>query len=142
MGLDSLFNYLPLVPERVQKAAEEAVKKAAFDIAAIAMASHPFQNDTGFAESSIYVEVHSGENKYPYSAIEPPSKPGAELLPEIDHPSSRTIAYVAWGANYGIYLEFGTAHMGAYPTLGPAAEIVKPELEKGVKAMMDKFVVF
>ena len=140
MGLESLFNYLPLVPERVQEAAVEAVKKAAFDIAALAIDGPP--RDTGFLKGSIYVEVHSGENKYPYSAIEEPTKPDAEILPEIEAPSSSTVAYVAVGANYGIYVEFGTRNMPAQPYLTPAAEIVKPELEKIVKAMMDKYVVF
>ena len=137
MGLESLFNYLPLVPERVQEAAVEAVKKAAFDIQAIAALNAPV--DTGFLKSSIYVVTH-GESTYGQGALDPPR--GAELLDEIDRPSSSTVAYVAVGANYGIYQEFGTAYQPAQPYLGPAAEVVKPELETIVKAMMDKYVVF
>ena len=132
ISVASLFNYLPELPEALQKAVSEVVRKAAFDIQANAMNAHPFQNQTGFAEASIYVVTHDSST-YGQGVDQIPS--GATLLPEVDKPASPTVAYVAWGASYGVYLELGTRNMPAFPTLAPAAELVRPAYLAALEAI-------
>lgn len=121
MSLLTMFNLLPECPEALQKAVSQVVRKAAFDIQAAAAANAPV--DTGFLRSSIYVVTHS-ESTYGQGSDNPPS--GATLLDPVDAPPDDRTAYVAVGANYGIYVEMGTANMAAQPYLLPAAEAVKP----------------
>ncbi|HET9109676.1 MAG TPA: hypothetical protein VFN78_02510 [Ktedonobacterales bacterium] len=136
------FNLLPEVAAQLPEIASRVVRKAAFDIQHEAMVNHPFNNDTGFAENSIYVVTHDssdyGQNLMNMSGAQ---KPGAELLPEIERPSSRTTAFVAWGANYGIYLEMGTINAPAFPTLAPAAEIVRPQFQAAMETLEDQLVL-
>ena len=126
-----VYNHLPELAAEIEKVASQIVRKAAFDIQALAQTTAPVR--TGFLKSSIYT-VTKGESTY--STIEG----SGPLLPEVDQPSDDRTAYVAVGAEYGIYLEFGTSHMSAQPYLIPAAETVQPafiaamtELEEALK---------
>lgn len=116
-----LFNLFPELPELIQRAVVKAVKKAAFDIQAHAAAGKP--RDTGFLKSSIYVVT---KNASTYGQNLEGDGTG-EMLPEVEKPTSPTVAYVAVGANYGVYQEFGTVNMAAQPYLVPAAEYVYPQ---------------
>lgn len=124
VNVTALFNDLPVMPARLQRAIAKVVRRTAFAIMRDAQTQHPFKNDTGFAEASIYV-VTARESTYGQGIDAMP--PGGALLPSVPAPTSRTFAYVAWGANYGIYLELGTRHAPAFPTLGPAAEQERAE---------------
>ena len=128
----TLFDLFPELPELIQRAVVKATKKAAFMIQAQAAQNAPV--DTGFLKSSIYVVTKSSSD-YGQGASEPPA--GAELLPEVEKPESPTIAYIAVGANYGIYVEMGTRNMPAYPYLMPAAERVFPEYVAALRALED-----
>jgi hypothetical protein len=117
------FNHFPQAAEAFHKALSQAVRKTAFDIQGHAASTAPI--DTGFLRNSIYVVTHD-ESTYGNAS---PSKEGSYLLPEIDKAESDTEAWIAVGANYGIYLEMGTRFMPAKPYLAPAVESVRPTFE-------------
>jgi hypothetical protein len=117
--ITELFNLFPELPELIQEAVIKATKKAAFDIQRLAAVGPP--RDTGFMKSSIYV-VTKDSSTYGQNL-----EGDGELLPEVERPESPTIAYIAVGADYGIYQELGTVNMPAQPYLLPAAEAVFPE---------------
>lgn len=132
-GFLSGWNLLPEVPGALDKAISKVVRKAAFDIQRAAAQNAPV--DTGFLKSSIYV-VTKGASTYGAAAENASGKNGdAELLPEIDQPPNDRTAYVAVGANYGIYQEFGTVNMPAQPYLTPAAELVRPQYLAAMRSL-------
>jgi hypothetical protein len=98
------------------------VRKAAFDVEAQAKARAPV--DTGFMRNSLYVVTKASSTYSQASSDTPP--PGASLLPEIPKPTDDMTAFVAVGANYGLYVEMGTSRMAAQPYLIPAADMVRP----------------
>lgn len=126
-----IYDLLPEMAEKLAKALDEAVKKAAFDIQAAAQAAAPV--DTGFLKNSIYVETHSEST---YGQIAEPTSPTATVLPEVEKPKEHQ-AVVAVGANYGVYVEFGTVHGPAQPYLTPAAAIVEPQFIAALTKMED-----
>lgn len=126
----TLFNLFPELPAAIQTAVKRAVRKAAFDIQADAMRGAAV--DTGFLKNSIYV-VTEGSSNYERAAIRAGKKSDAEMLPEVDPPPDKMTAYVAVGADYGVYVEFGTINMAAQPYLTPAAEWVRPQFIAALK---------
>lgn len=120
MGLITEFNHLEAAKEAINQAISKAVRKAAFDVEGQAKVRAAV--DTGFMKSSIYAEMHDSSDYG--GAGEPPA--GAELLAEIPRAEDDHTAYVAVGASYGIYVEFGTVHMAAQPFMTPAADAVQP----------------
>lgn len=127
------FNLLPEMIEGIKKAADQAVRKATFDIQAAAMDNVPV--DTGFLKSSIYTVTSQGSS---YGQADAPP-PGAALLPEVEllHDGSAN-AVVGVGANYGAFVEYGTVHSPAQPYLGPAMELVAPSFELAMAALEEK----
>lgn len=130
--ITEIFNLFPELPELIQRAVVKATKKAAFDIQRLAAENAPV--DTGFLKSSIYVELKSGST-YGQGVESPPA--GATLLPEVEPPEKATIAYIAVGANYGLFQEMGTVHTPPQPYLVPAAEAIFPAYEAALKALED-----
>jgi HK97 gp10 family phage protein len=47
-------------------------------------------------------------------------------------------ATVGPSVDYGIYVEFGTRHMGARPYMRPAAELIYPKFADAVNAVLRK----
>lgn len=121
------FNRLPEMPALLRKAMEQVIVKACFDIQAQAMSNAPV--DTGMLESSIYTVTAKGSS-YGDGVVDP-----SKLLPEVDAPPNSLTAYVVVGANYGLYVEYGTEHGPAQPYLTPAAEFVRPQFEKAAHAL-------
>ena len=130
--ITEIFNLFPELPELIQRAVVKATKKAAFDIQRLAAQNAPV--DTGFLKSSIYVELKDSST-YAQGVDSPPA--GATLLPEVTPPEKATIAYIAVGANYGLFQEMGTVHTPPQPYLVPAAEAVFPAYEAALKALED-----
>lgn len=117
-----LFNHFPRLQAALHALVVQGVKKAAFDIQAQAQTRCPV--DTGFLKSSIYTITDDGST---YGTGVVPAKPDQHLLPSTDQPPQTDAqAIVAVGAEYGIYVEMGSAHHGAKPYLVPAAEAVRP----------------
>lgn len=123
------FNNFPVLSEKFDIAISQVIRKAAFDIQAKAQGSAPV--DTGFLKNSIYT-VTSDSSNYGNAGSLPK---GASLLPEIPGPPDAHTAYVAVGANYGIYVEMGTRHMPPKPYLDPAVETVRPSFESAMSAI-------
>lgn len=114
-----VYDLLPEIAEKLDKALDELVKKAAFDIQAQAQAKAPV--DTGFLKNSIYVKT---PHESTYGDAQEPEA-GQTLLPEVEPPKKHE-AVVAVGANYGVYVEFGSVHGPAQPYLSPAVAQVEP----------------
>lgn len=133
--MEEEFNFLPELIEALQKTADEAVRKAAFDIQAAAMDNAPV-GETGYLKSSIYT-VTDQSSSYG-QGLEAPA-PGAYLLPEAEllHDGSSN-ALIGVGANYGVYQEMGTIYMAAQPFLGPAIEQVAPSFEEAMSRLEEK----
>lgn len=93
---------LKAVSERIHAKAAVAVEKAAFDIEAHAKANAPVR--TGFLRSSIVAE--------------PTGNPLRWLV----------TAY----AGYSQFVEYGTRNMAAQPYMTPAAELVRPQLQRAI----------
>ena len=62
----------------------------------------------------------------------------AMLLAELPPPPDGTAAYVAVGANYGIYVELGTTRRAAKPYFYPAVEAVRPSFDAAMSAIQAK----
>jgi HK97 gp10 family phage protein len=111
------FNHLDALAKALTPAVQKIVTKTAMDIQASAASSAPV--DTGFLRNSIY-NVTPGASTYGQGAS--PTHKGSSLLPEVGPLEDNTSAYVAVGANYGVYLEYGTRHMPAQPYFYPAVD--------------------
>lgn len=129
-----LYNAFPELAAALRDAVSQAVRKAAFDIQKTAAENAPV--DTGFLKNSIYT-VTSTASTYGQGASSGDGPPGNSLLEEVAPPTSSTEAVVAVGANYGVYVELGTAHAPAQPYLIPAAEAEAPKLTAALSRLED-----
>lgn len=123
---DGAFNKLPKTAAGLHRAVSQAIRKTAFDIQADAASRAPV--DTGFLRASIYTVTSRSSNYGKGRASKHGGKANVakgiyqELLPEIEPPPDDLEAYVAVGASYGLYVEYGTVYMPAQPYFTPAAE--------------------
>lgn len=122
------FNHFPQVAAALHKALSQTVRKVALDLQASAASNAPV--NTGFLRSSIYT-VTATDSTYGQAGTPPGD---SYLLPEAQKPEDDLTAYVAVGANYGIYLEMGTRFQPAQPFFYPAVEEAKVEFQ----AALDK----
>lgn len=154
------FNHFDKIADSLEPTFSKIVRKTAFDIQAKAAQKAPV--DTGFLRNSIYV-LGSGFNTYGRGVQRAgklkPDKHGtisrrrlqahvrrldrqraqeAMLLPEMAPPPDKLTAYVAVGASYGIFLEFGTSRHPAKPYFYSAVDAVLPGLEAALAAVADK----
>ena len=139
-GFEVLFNRFPELTVALEKAISQMVRKAAFDIQAMAMATAPVA--TGFLKSSIYVVTHD-RSTYASSLNKAFVKGHdvAKLMDEVEPPPDDQTAYVAVGAEYGIYVEYGTSKMAAQPYLTPAYEFVRPSILEAMARLEEKMMV-
>ena len=116
-----VFNLLPEVQAALHEAASKVVRKAAFDLEFLAKQKAPV--DTGYLRNSIYTVTNDSSDYGQH--VSGAAKPGQTLLPEVDKPTDDLTAYVAVGANYGAFVEYGTSRMNAQPYLTPAADAIR-----------------
>jgi HK97 gp10 family phage protein len=126
-----VWNLLPELAAKLEKAVDAAARKAAFDIQAKAQALAPV--DTGFLKNSIYTITDKGST---YGNIAAPPE-GAEALAEVSKPAKPVRAVVAVAANYGVFVEFGSVHGPAQPYLTPAADAVMPSYQAALEKLED-----
>ncbi len=125
------YNHWKQLAAALPKVAASVVRETAQDVADLAAANAPV--DTGFLKSSVYTVTAEGST---YGQAGTP--PGdAYLLPEVDAPENEQTAYVAVGANYGIYQEMGTRFMPPQPYFYPAVEAGKVFLDDALSKMED-----
>lgn len=101
-----VYNRLPTITAAMDAAIKTAVAKAGHDVQAAAQARCPVR--TGTLRRSITTQIAA--NGY-----------SATIGPSVD---------------YGIYVEYGTAHMGARPYMRPAAELVAPKLAHDISSAL------
>jgi hypothetical protein len=153
----SSFNHFNQIADALPQVLSQVVRKTAFDVQAGAVRRAPV--DTGFLRASIYVKTFN-ESTYGQGSIKAKritrkarrkaaaslsgltssfSTPyGYYLLPEVEAPDNEQTAYVAVGAEYGIYLEFGTRYMPARPYFYASVEHVRPSFEAALSRIEDK----
>ncbi len=118
------FNNFGNIADALPDVLSKVVRKTAFDIQSDAQSLAP--RDTGFLANSIYVKTSKEST---YSQVEQPTKKDASLLEEVETPPDDQTAYVAVGANYGVYVELGSRHASPQPYLTPAVEAGQEALE-------------
>ncbi len=112
---------------------DRAVRKAAFDIEREAKQRAPV--DTGFLRASIYTVTKGGSG----FKVSPSGATGAAqrtLFSPVSLTDSHE-AIVAVGAQYGIYLEYGTRRSPAQPFMTPAVMKVKPKFEADIARALE-----
>lgn len=123
------FNHFPQISEELDTVLSQIVRKTALDVQAHAASQAPV--DTGFLRNSIYTVTSEGST---YGGAGSP--PGdATLLPQVPGPSDKTTAYVAVGASYGAFVNYGTRHMAARPFWEPAVDAVRPSFEAALETV-------
>ena len=133
-----IYDLLPEIVTQLDRAVDAAVRKAAFDIQRGAQQRAPV--DTGFLKNSIYT-VTENKSGYDQAYLKADSKnPEGEMLPEVA-PAGKHEAYVAVGASYGVYVEFGSVHHSAQPYLTPAAEYEWPAFQAALAKIEAKLEV-
>lgn len=129
MPYEIVFNHFGNIANNLKPVLSRIVRKTAFDLQAMAASNAPV--DTGFLRSSIYVKT-SQDSTYG-GAGSPPGD--SYLLPEVDTPPDDLTAYVAVGANYGAYQEYGTRFQPGTPFLAPAIDAIQPSFEAALGAI-------
>jgi HK97 gp10 family phage protein len=112
-----VYNLLPQLANALHEAVADVVARTAKEIAAEAAANAPVA--TGFLASSPYV-VTASESTYGQGVVG--GGKDTTLLPEVDKPPDDLTAYMAIGASYGAYVEYGTHVAPAQPYVTPAVE--------------------
>jgi HK97 gp10 family phage protein len=131
----------------------KAVRRTAFKIEGAAKQAAPV--DTGYLRNSLFTVTDQGsganaaltrtERRRDITNRKRRKKGQADLLIRLnaDLTSLRvgapTEAYVAVGASYGPFVEFGTASRAAHPFLGPAVDREKADFERGVAAIFERY---
>jgi HK97 gp10 family phage protein len=107
------FNHWEQVFQEIDEKVNKLVRATAFKVEAGAKRGAPV--DTGFLRNSIYVRTEDSSDA---------RGQGGELFPELPA-AEHNAAYIAVGATYGIYLEYGTSRHAAHPYLTPAVEQIR-----------------
>lgn len=127
----SSFNHYAEMRAALREMVRQAVVKACEDIQNGAQRRAPV--DTGFLRSSIYTVTSKG------STYGQGLKGDRQQQPEIPAAENDTTGYVAVGAEYGIYVEFGASGRPAQPYMVPAAEAVRPSFEQAGQRLQAAF---
>lgn len=122
-----LFDHLPEVIRALHKVATMKAQETALAIAKDAAENHPWQNETGQAESTFYV-VMQNFSTYGLGFVEGGK---SDMEAEVDAPTDDQTAYISNASSYYPFLELGTSRMPAFPALGPAAEANRSKFESG-----------
>lgn len=128
MSDEVLFNHFPQIADQLDKALSQAVRKTAFDLQAAAASNAPV--DTGYLRNSIYVKTSQDST---YSG-------GDKDLPEVESPPDDKTAYVAVGAYYGVYVNYGHhtrsgSFVPAQPFWEPAVDATQASFEAALSAI-------
>jgi HK97 gp10 family phage protein len=116
------FNRFPEIAARLPVEASAVVRKTAYDVEADAKQKAPFE--TGNLRNSIQTHMEPSATEAVID-IAPNRAPGSS-------------ATSATAAEYGVYQEFGTRHMGAHPFMTPAAEINRPKFESAMTQLLNR----
>ena len=126
------YDHLPEIALAIHRAGAQLVKKACQDVEAQARSQVAVA--TGYLKSSIYTHTFDGST---YGEGVVGGSTGAHLLPDVGKPENDQTGFVGVGANYGIFIEFGTSKMGAQPYLTPACDAVRPSYQAAWEKLED-----
>lgn len=121
------FNKLPEIIKALHQVGTMQAQRTALRITQEAAANHPWQNETGQAESTFYYNM-AHFSTYGIGFVEGGK---SEIMEEVDRPQDDQTANVTNASAYFVFLEAGTSRMSAMPTLIPAAEAARSEFESG-----------
>jgi hypothetical protein len=125
------FNHFPQIASALDDVLSQVVRKTAFDLKANMQmhirANH--QIDTSFMTNSTYVRTSEEST---YSMTMEPVKKGQHKLEEVEAPPDKHTAYVAVGASYGWYQNYGTSRRKARPFLEPAIATTTPSFDEAL----------
>jgi len=123
------FNKLPEVAEAFGQIAQQIVEDTAFSVQEKAEQNCPV--DTGFLRDTIYTKTFASSNYRGGGRVTKSAKQsGQYTLPEVQQPPNQYTAYVAVGASYGVFVEFGTSRAPAQPFFFPAIEASSDAFEQ------------
>lgn len=119
MSVEVVFNHFPIIANLLDKFLVQAVKTTAFKLQVNIKAQIQAngQIDTGFMFDSVYTVTSDGST---YIG-------GEHSLPEVEAPPDDKTAYVAVGALYGVYQNYGTRYLPPRPFFEPAIDATEPE---------------
>jgi hypothetical protein len=103
------YNALPALIARFPGAVDAVLAAGMERVAQYGIDNHPWQNETGYTESTIHSERGPGPHEW---------------------------LAVFGGAS--IYLEWGTVHMPPFPTIQPAWDATEPSIEEGFARLAEK----
>ncbi len=126
------YNRFPELAAQFGPILSQIVKKTALDLQG--QAASRAAVDTGFMKNSIYV-VTSDTSTYGNAGA---PQGDSYLLPEVAAPSDQYTAYAAVGANYAVYVNYGTRFQPAQPFWEPAIDAVAPSFEAALGALESK----
>jgi phage gpG-like protein len=131
------FNNWSKLAETFDTAQSQAVRKCAFDWLANAQAQIRANNqiDTGFMWNSGYVRTWDEST---YSQASAPLKKGQTKLEEVERPANNKEAYVAFGASYAWYQNYGTSRIPARPFLEPSKARTQASFDEALRRIDDK----
>lgn len=132
------FDHWDQISTRIDKAVNRLVRKTAFDIEHDAKSWAPV--DTGFLKASIYARTENiSHDAAAFRAVVRKRKglPGEDLFPEVPQPDHNE-AYVAVGATYGLYVEYGTVFMAAHPFMTPAVEAGRMGYSESLRLLFER----
>jgi len=122
------------LPRRFRAAGQRLVRRTALDVERRAKVHAPV--DTGFLRNSIYTVTAESSGYAEAWRIAKEIAPRV-FLEEMVRPSELS-ALVMVGAEYGAFVEFGTARMAAQPYLRPAVEEAREAWRRGVAELFDE----
>lgn len=129
------FNHFEEMAHQVDVAVGKLVRRAAFGIERSAKKRAAVK--TGFMRNSIYSRTEDQSGYTKASAAAGRRNKDATPLPEVSPPAHNE-AWVAVGAEYAIYVEFGTHKMAAKPYFYPAVEEIRPKFLAALQRLMDR----
>lgn len=116
--------------DKFRQEADIAVRKTAFKIESDAKTFTPV--DTGALRASIYTVTPRTSTYSSATASARGLNPDFRATVEIQA-KQELLAYVAVGASYGVFVEYGTRRMPARPFLTPAADMNKAFFNKEIR---------
>ncbi len=124
------FNHFSNIAEALPQVLSQVVRKTAFDAQGHIQGfiRSNGQIDTGFMVNSVYTVTSEGST---YSG-------GEKALPEVGRPDNPQTAYVAVGAAYAVYQNYGSRFMPGKPFFEPGIEATRPGFERACAAIEEK----
>lgn len=131
------YNNWSKIADAFDEAQSQVVRKTAFDWLANAQAQIRANNqvDTGFMVNSGYVRTYDEST---YAASGDPLKKGQQKFPEVEKPANNKEAYMAFGASYAWYQNYGTSRIPARPFLEPSHDLTQASFDEALRRIDEK----